>query len=192
MHMQLDMPTMGNVGKMNVIVGADGIMWQTMEIGQQTQIMKTDMNRILSNDVDLARAKVNPFDHLNPNKQWQTLQKTCDFKVVTPRETDGSHVYVLEGLLRPATAAEAVDGSKTGRIRASLGRDDGFVRRMELYDKSLTNLISVMEFRNVVLNPDVPASTFVYKPPDGAEFIDMTTMFERQLRMQLQQNAAPQ
>ena len=185
MWMQLDMPMMGQKGQMTIILGADGIMWQIMQLGPRPQIMKTDMNEVLSNAASATGAKINPFDQMNPTKQWGSSREMYDFKVVSAKETDGQQVYVLEGLVKPSAITNqqmAAEAAKMGKMRVSIGREDGFVRRMELYDKSLTNLVTAMEFKNLKFNPDLPASTFVYQPPADAHVTDMTAMFEMQMR----------
>lgn len=185
MRIQLDMPMIGQNGKMTIILGEDGMLWQIMQMGARTQIMKADMNRVMSNSVSLTGGKFNPLDQMDPSKQWETSKGMYDFKVVAPGEIDGQRMYVMEGSLKsdavtnPQVAAEAANISK---MRVSIGRDDGFVHRMEMYDKSLTNLVTAMEFKNLKLDADIPDSTFAYQPPAGAQVTDITAMFEMRMR----------
>src|SRR5258708_32367144 len=77
------------------------------------------------------------------------------------------------------------ESARWGKMRVSIGRDEGFVHRMEMYDKSLTNLLTPMEFKNLKFNADIPDSTFVYQPVADAHVTDITAMFEMQVRARL-------
>jgi outer membrane lipoprotein-sorting protein len=183
MWMQLEMPMMGQKSKMTMILGEDGILWQIMDIANQSQIMKADMNRVWSNTVSLTGGKFNPLDQMDPSKQWEASKKLYDFKVTAAKDSDGRGVYVMEGLSKPgADQPIAAGAAAMGKMRVSVGRDDGFIRRMEMYDKSLTNLVTVMEFRNLKFNGEIPDSTFVYQPAADAHVTDITSMFEAQVR----------
>lgn len=185
MRMQLEMPAMGQKSTMTMILGDDGVMWQIMQIGPKPQIMKSDMNAVLKDTAAVTGGKFNPFDQINPSKQWDASKEMYDFKVVAAGEMDGQRMYVLEGLPKPgpyANPQKAAEAAKLGKMRASIGQNDGFVHRMDLYDKSLTNLVTSMEFKNVKFNVDMPDSTFIYRPPAGADVKDMTEMFETQVR----------
>jgi outer membrane lipoprotein-sorting protein len=185
MWMQLDMPVMGQVGKMTMILGEDGILWQIMQVGPRPQIMKADMNKVASDTASVTGTNFNPLDQMDPSKQWEGSKKMYDFKVVAVREGDGHGVYVMEGLSKPGAVTNqqlAAEAAKTGKMRVSIGQSDGFVRRMELYDKSLTNRVTAMEFKNLKFNADIPDATFVYQPPAGAQIADITEMFENQVR----------
>jgi outer membrane lipoprotein-sorting protein len=183
-RMQLEMPSMGGKSTMTMILGDDGVMWQIMQIGPKLQIMKSDMNIVLKDTATLTGGKFNPFDQINPSKQWDASKDMYDFKVVAAGEIDGQRMYVLEGLSKPGpytSPPKAAEAAKLGKMRASIGQEDGFVHRMDLYDKSLTNVVTSMQFKNLKLNVDLPDSTFVYKPPAGEEVSDMTKMFEMQV-----------
>ena len=193
MWMQLEMPMMGQKGKMTMILGEDGMMWQIMDIANRPQIMKADMNKVMSNTVSLTGGKFNPLDQMDPSKQWEASKKMYDLKVVAAKESDGQRVYVLEGLTKKGSTDKqiAAEAAKMGKMRVSIGRDDGFVHRMEMYDKSLTNLVSAMEFKNLKFNAEIPDSTFVYQPAADAQVTDITAMFEMQVRARQGDSAPP-
>jgi outer membrane lipoprotein-sorting protein len=185
MWMQLEMPMMGQKGKMTMILGDDGIMWQIMETGPQPQIMKVDVSRIYSNTMNLTGAKFNPIDQMDPSKHWVATKEMYDYRKVDARERDGQGVYVMEGLLKPGAVTNqqmAAEAARVGKMRASIGQSDGFIHRLEQYDKSLTNVIMTMEFKNLKFNVDIPDATFIYRPPADAKVTDMTPMVEMQMR----------
>jgi outer membrane lipoprotein-sorting protein len=193
MWMQLTMPMMGQQGKMTMVLGEDGVLWQIMEIANRPQIMKADMNKVKSDTASLTGGKFDPLDQMDPSRQWETSRKMYDFKLVTARERDGPGVYVLEGLSKPSSATNqlmAAQAAGLGKMRVSLGKDDGFIHRMEMYDKSLTNVVTTMEFKNLKFNTDIPDATFVYEPATNAAVRDITAMFEMQVRAR-QGNSAP-
>jgi len=185
--MQMDMPMMGQKGKMTIILGEDGVMWQISEMGPQPQIMKVNVAKVASNTLNLVGLKYNPLDQMDPTKHWETTKELYDYRKVDPGEIDGQPVYVIEGLLKTGAVSNqqfAAVAARVGKARVSIGQGDGFVRRFEQYDKSLTNVVMAMEFKNLKFNPDIPDSTFVYQPPTNAVTTDLTASIEAQMRHQ--------
>jgi hypothetical protein len=165
-----------------------------METGPQSQIVKLDVNRILSNTVNTAGGRFDPLEQMDPTRRWEVTKDLYDFQVANPQPADGQSVYVMEGLLKASAVTNqqvAAEVAKVGKVRVSIGREDGFLRRLEQYDQSSTNLIMAMEFKNLKLNLDVPESTFVYRPPADAQVVDTTPMMEMQLRARERESAPP-
>jgi outer membrane lipoprotein-sorting protein len=182
--MQLDMPAMGQQGQMTMIMGPDGIMWQVVQMGQRRQIMKMDMNKLSAEAAAKAGMKGNPLDQFDPGKQLETTRTMCDFSPVAARDVDGQPMYVLDGVWKQAALTNqevATVAAMVGKTRMFIGQTDGFVHRLEQYDKSKTNIVVAMEFKNLKFNQDVPDSTFVYQPPAGAQVVDMTPMVGAQI-----------
>jgi hypothetical protein len=168
-----------------MILGDDNIMWQVMDMGPQTKIMKVDVAKVISDTVNLTGAKFNPLDQMDPSKHWEATKEMYDYQKVDAREGDGQGVYVMEGLLKPGAVTNqqlAAEAAWVGKVRASIGHGDGFIRRLAQYDKSQTNIIMSMEFKNVKFNVEIPDSTFVYQAPTNAVVTDMTPMIEMQMR----------
>ncbi|HTS18711.1 MAG TPA: hypothetical protein VMP11_14145 [Verrucomicrobiae bacterium] len=180
--MQLDMPIMGQHSEMTMVMGQDGVMWQVMKMGSQQQIMKMDMNKVGSNALAQAGVQGNPLDQFDPAKQLVNTKAMCDFTMGASSDLDGQPMYVLDGKFKPATLSNpqlASMASTIGKTRIFIGQNDGFVHRLEQYDKSQTNLVMAMEFKNIKFNPDVPDSTFVYQPPANAQVMDLTQMIQQ-------------
>jgi outer membrane lipoprotein-sorting protein len=185
MWMHMDMPMMGQQGKMTMVMGGDGILWQVMEMGAQRQVVKIDMNKIASNSTGQAGSKFDPLEQMDPSKQWAVSRRMFDFTVAKPQELDGQPMYVMAGVWKPAALTNqqtATAAAMIGRSRVFIGQKDGFLHRMEQFDKSNTNLITATEFKNLKFDGDIPDSTFVYQPPADAQVMDMTPMVEMQLR----------
>ncbi len=185
MWMQMDMPMMGQQGKMTMVMGTDGILWQVMDMGPQHQIMKIDMNKIASNSTGQAGAKIDPLAQMDPSKQWAASRDMFDFTVTKPQQIDGQPMYVMQGRWKQAALTNqqtAMAASMIGSSRVFIGQKDGFLHRMEQFDKSGTNLVMAMEFKNLKFNDDVPDSTFAYQPPANEKVTDMTPMVEMQMR----------
>jgi outer membrane lipoprotein-sorting protein len=177
--MQLDMSTMGQHRQMTMVMNQDGVMWQVMKMGPQQQILKMDMNKLGSNALAQAALQGSPLDQFDPAKQLEFTKKVCDFHVAAPKELDGQPMYVLEGRFNEAAQTNqqmAAIAAMVGRTCVYIGQTDGFVHRMEQYDKSQTNLVMSMEFKNLKFNQAVPDSTFVYQPPANAPVTDLTPM----------------
>jgi outer membrane lipoprotein-sorting protein len=180
--MQLDMPIMGQHSQMTMILGPDGVMWQVMKMGTQQQIMKMDMNKLGSNVLAQAGVQGNPLDQFDPAKQLETTRGMCDLNVSATKDLGGQPMYVLEGALKQTALANpqlASLAAMVGKTRVFVGQTDGFVHRLEQYDKSQTNLVMAMEFKNLKFNQDVADSTFVYHPPPDAQVVDITQMMQQ-------------
>ena len=185
MWMHMDMPMMGQQGKMTMVMGGDGILWQVMEMGAQNQIVKIDMNKIASNAIGQAGSKFDPLEQMDPSKQWAASRRMFDYTVAKQQELAGQPMYVMEGIWKPSALTNqqmAAAAAMIGRSRVFIGQKDGFLHRMEQFDKSNTNLVTATEFKNLKFDGDVPDSTFVYQPPANAQVMDMTSMVEMQLR----------
>jgi hypothetical protein len=185
--MHADVPIMGQQSKMTMVMGDDGILWEVMDIGPQRQIIKMDMSRVMSNASSQAGIKVNPLEQMDPTKQWENTKQLFDFTTIKPQELDGQPMYVMEGVWKQAALTNQQMGMMVGIVgksRVFIGQRDGFLHRMEQFDKSKTNLVMSMEFKNLKFNEDVPDSTFVYRPPADAQVMDMTPMLEMQMRAQ--------
>src|ERR1700722_11168689 len=131
---------------------------------------------------------------MDPPRRWEVTKDLYDFRVANPQPTDGQNVYVMEGLLKASAVTNqqvAAEVAKVGKVRVSIGRDDGFLRRLEQYDQSSTNLVMAMEFTNLKLTRHVPASTSVSRPPAGEQIMDTTPMMEMQLRARERESAPP-
>lgn len=180
--MQLDMPIMGQHSQMTMILGQDGVMWQIMKMGTQQQIMKMDMNKLGSNVLAQAGVQGNPLDQFDPAKQLETTKGMCDLNVGATSKLEGQPMYVLEGALKQAALTNqqlATLAAMVGKTRVFIGQTDGFVHRLEQYDKSQTNLVMAMEFKNLKFNQDVADSTFVYHPPPDAQVVDIGQMMSQ-------------
>jgi len=184
MWIHIDTPVMGQQTKITMVMGPDHILWQAMEMGGQHQISKIDMNRIASNMTGRAGSQLDPLARFDPNKQWTTSREMFDFAVANPQTVDGQPMYVLDGRWKASAltnAQTAMAASMIGKSRMFIGQKDGFLHRLEQFDKSGTNLVMSMDFKNVKFNMDVPDSTFIYQPPAGASVMDMTPMVEMQM-----------
>lgn len=192
--MQLDMPIMGQHSQMTMVMGQDGVMWQVMKMGTQQQIMKMDMNKLGSNTLAQAGMQGNPLDQFDPAKQLETTKGLCDFTVGPASDIDGQPMYVLEGALKEAALTNqqlAAMAAMVGKTRVFIGEKDGFVHRLEQYDKSQTNLVMAMEFKNLKFNEDVPDSKFVYQPPPDAQVVDITQMMQQRSQAPRGEASAP-
>ena len=175
--MQVEIPVMGQQTQMTMVMGQDGIVWQVVEMGSQRQVLKMDMNKLDGNALAATGLKGNPLDQFDPEKQLESTRAMCDFSQVGRRELDGQLMYTLDGTWKAAVLTNeqmAAAAGLVGKTRIFIGQTDGFVHRLEQYDKSQTNLVMAMEFTNLKFNPDVSDALFVYHPSPDARVIDVT------------------
>jgi outer membrane lipoprotein-sorting protein len=194
MWLAVDMPAMGQQAKMTMYLADDGILWQIMDMGSQHQIIKIDINKVTSNSTAQTGIDVDPLARMDPSKQWEVGKQIFDFALTGSRKLDDQPMYVMEGSWKSAARTNrqlAAAIATIGRSRVLIGQTDGFPHRFEQYDKSNTNLMTAMEFKNVKFNVDVPDSTFVYKPPSDGHVMDMTPMLEMQLQGSSQAGPPP-
>ena len=185
MRVQADMPMMGQQSKVTMVMGDDGVMWEVMDMGPQHQIIKMDMSKVMSNATAQTGMMVNPLKQMDPSKQWETSKQLIDFNVAKSQELDGQPMYVMEGGWKQVALTNqqmAMVVGLVGKMRVFIGQNDGFLHRVEEFDKSKTNLVMTMELKNLKFNQNVPDSTFVYHPPTNAPVMDMTPMLEMQMR----------
>jgi len=185
MWMRVNIPMMGQQMKMTMIAGADRILWQVMDMGPQQQITKIDMNRIASNVTAQSGSRFDPLAQMDPSRQWVASREMFDFTVAKPQEIEGQPMYVMEGHWKKAAltnAQMAVVAAMVDSSRVFIGQKDGFLHRLEQFDKSGTNLVMALEFNNLKFNEPVPDSKFLYQPPPNVQVMDMTPMVEMQMR----------
>jgi outer membrane lipoprotein-sorting protein len=175
--MQVGMPVMGQQTQMTMVMGQDGVIWQAVKMGSQQQVMKMDVNKLDSKALAAAGLKGNPVDQFDPGKQLETTREMCDFNLVGGKELDGQPMYELDGTWKASVLTNqqmAAEAALVGKTRVFIGQTDGFVHRLEQYDKSQTNLVMAMEFKNLKFNQDVPDTIFVYHPPPNTRVMDIT------------------
>jgi outer membrane lipoprotein-sorting protein len=183
MRFEMEMPMMGQTQKVLGVIGADKVVWQEMHMGTMTQVIKIDFEKTPTNSPAAAAMK-NPFDKMDPKQQWRTAQEKYDFKLVGTDELHGQRMYVVLGMPKPDakwTPQETAIGMNSSQDKVHIGQQDGFMHKMEMLDKSGTNVFMSMEFTNLRFNEDIPDSQFEYKPAPGVQVMDMTQMMQQMM-----------
>jgi outer membrane lipoprotein-sorting protein len=181
MRYNIAMQVMGQTQKVLCVMGTDKVVWQEMDMGGGKQVIKIDFQKMPTNSETAAK---NPFDKMDPKQQWRAAQEKYDFKLAGTDELHGQRMYVVLGTPRPTgkwTSQEMAVGMSTANDRVHIGQQDGFMHKMEILDKSGTNVLVSMEFANLKFNEEIPDSLFVYKPAADAQVMDMTQMMLQQL-----------
>jgi outer membrane lipoprotein-sorting protein len=194
--MRISMPVMGQQTQMTMVMGQDGIIWQVVKMGSQQQVVKMDVNKLDGKTLAAAGMKGNPLDQFDPGKQLESTREMCDFSLAGGRELDGQPMYTLDGTWKAAVLTNeqmAAAAALVGKTRVFIGQTDGFVHRLEQYDKSQTNLVMAMEFKNLKFNQDVSDAMFVYQPSPDAHVIDVTPTGGARMSVKPhEENAPPQ
>jgi outer membrane lipoprotein-sorting protein len=180
MRYDINMQAMGQSQKILCVMGADKIVWQEMNIGPSRQVMKMDFAKMPTN----LPSGSNPFDKMDPKQQWRAAQEKYDFKLAGADELRGQRMYIVVGTPKPSatwTPQETMVGMNNAKDRVHIGQQDGFMHKMELIDKTGTNVLMAMDFMNLKFNGEIPDSQFVYKPAADVHVMDMTPMLQQQL-----------
>ena len=183
MRYELDMPMMGQTQKMLMVLGADKVMWQEMNIGELKRVMKFDYQKNSTNSPIGAQLR-DALENVDPKRQLEAAREKYNFKLAGTTKVDGQAVYILEGRLRAnarLNPQETAFADYMGMNRMYIGQQDGFMHRMEVFDKSGTNLFMSMETKNLKVNEAVPDELFVYKPAAGVQVIDMADMMKQMM-----------
>lgn len=181
MRMSMEMPMVGQNMKMlmTTVLGRDGIMWQEADIGGVKRIIKIDMNHAMSNLVAQLGLKTDPLKALDPSQQWERNREMFDYTVTGAEQLHGQPVYVLEGMWKASARTNrqvAALSAFTGKTRLYIGQQDGFVHKMDQFDRTNTNLFMAMEMSNLKFNEELPDAMFTYRPPPDVQVMDMTQM----------------
>jgi outer membrane lipoprotein carrier protein len=125
-------------------------------------LIVADGKKVWTYDVELAQVTVAPFDDSIASSPAMLLAGDR-------RVRDGFDVvdtYEREGLAWVKLAPKA-DGADFTSVL--IGFDGRAPQRLELVDS--VNQVTSIELDKVVLNPDIPASNFEFKPPPNVEVI---------------------
>jgi outer membrane lipoprotein-sorting protein len=178
-RMQLNMPMMGQDIFTTIVIGDDKILWQQMDLPAQRQVMKLDFKAIPADHPMVANFK-NPTRDLDPQKQLARVKELYTHELLPEEEWRGQKMFVLGGTLRPGAKLAPPEASVLkglGQNRVFIGQHDGFMHRLEQYDKAGSNVVMRMEFTNLKLNAEIADDQFQYVPAPTANVMDLTQMF---------------
>ena len=181
---EMQMPMIGSFGKMTIIMGGDGIMWQQMDMLGQKKIMKIDMSVLASNISAKTGQTIDAIQNPDPARQWENSRKFMDFTLVKADKLDNQAVWVLDGTWNKEASRNPVLAQQVAAVqtmRLFIGQQDGFTHRIEQLDKESKPAISI-EFVNVQFNPKLDDTMFQYKPPADTEVMDITDMSARMMQ----------
>jgi len=176
---EMQMPMVGANGKMTIVMGNDGIMWQEMDMLGQKKIMKMNMNQVASNLTARSGLNMDAIQTPDPARQWENSKQYMDYTLVTGAPIDGQAVWVLEGKWKPAASSNpalAQQVAMISKMRMHIGQKDGFTHRIEQFDKSGEKTALTIDFTNIKFNEKLDDAMFQYKLPAGVEAIDITDM----------------
>lgn len=176
---EMQMPMVGALGKMTIVMGGDGIMWQEMDVLGQKKVMKMNMNQLAGNLTGQSGGKIEDLPNLDPARQWENSRQFMDFTLIPGATIENQPMWVLEGKWKAAAAANPVLAQQVGAIskmRLHVGQRDGFTHRIEQFDKSGNKPSVTIDFTKIKFNEKLNDAMFQYKPPSGIEAVDITDM----------------
>lgn len=186
---EMEMPMVGALGKMTMVMGNDGIMWQEMDLLGQKKVTKTNMSLVTSNLTARSGLQVDALQTPDPARQWEVNRQFMDYVLVGSGAVEGQPTWVLEATWKPEAASNPVLAQQVatvGKMRLHIGQQDGFTHRLEQFGKTGNTPVVTMDFRKIKFNEQLDDALFQYKPPAGIEAVDITDM-----SLQLLQQGAP-
>ena len=174
-RMEMDMPMFGQTGKMITVVGPDRMMWHEVSMAGQRQVIKMDSTK-LPGESGLG-VRGGPTQTVDPTRQLDQQKEWMNYVVAGAANLHGQAMYILDGTWKEAALTNQQVAGMAGVVglsRIYVGQRDGFLHKMESFDKSGTNLVMMTEFIGLKFNEDLPDSTFTYQPPPGVTVLDMT------------------
>ena len=183
---QMRMEMNGAPQHMVMVIGPDQIMWQEVVIGSLTNVMKMDLQNVPTNLPAAAMMK-DSFTRMDPKDQLVKAKDRYAFTLLPATELHGQRMYVLAGELRAdakLAPQEAAVLAGMGKQKLLVGQEDGFLHRVEQFDKTGSNTLIAMDFTDLKLNTPLADELFIYKPAPGANVIDMLQMFLQMMSRQ--------
>ena len=177
-QMRMEMSSVPKLQHMVMVIGPDQVVWQEVLIGGVTNVMKMDFQNMPSNHPAATMMK-DAFTQMDPKAQLIKVKQRYAFTLLPSTELHGQQMYALAGELRAdakLAPQEAAMLANMGKQKILIGQQDGFLHRMESFDKTGTNTVMAMEFTDIKLNAPLADELFVYKPAPGANVVDMSQM----------------
>ncbi len=159
------------------------------------QVMKGDRDAIQSLSAGMAGLNPSalPQDSAMPSTPGAMLDAFSEMYDLTYSGVDsveGVEVYAFEGEAKPEykemfrqSPQLAQMGVTLDAARFFLGKDDGFLRKVEVLMEDGT-VFTTQTYSNVTLNESLPQGAFSYTPPEGVPVMDLGQQLQ-------QQNQAP-
>ncbi len=189
---QMRMEMKGVPQHMLMVIGPDQIMWQENAIGGMTNVMKMDLQNVPTNHPAAAMMKES-FSKRDPKEQLAKANDRYAFALLPATELDGQRMYVLAGELRgdaKLAPQEAAVLAGMGKQKIFIGQQDGFLHRIEQFDKAGSNIVISVEFTNVKVNLPLDDKLFHYVPAPDANIIDFSQMMLQMMSRQSKPAAA--
>ncbi|MDW8343355.1 MAG: hypothetical protein RMM51_02570 [Verrucomicrobiae bacterium] len=168
-RMESVVPMFGKQAIWLVVAGADGVVWQELNMEGRVQVIKGrvgGMNGALPMQ-DLP---------LTPQALWKMLRVNYTLKLGPTMDHEGERLVVLEAI--PRDNAEQATGEvqeviATSPVRLFISATDGWPRRVELLDARREQTLLWCELKNLRFDESLPDELFRYTPPAGASVVEL-------------------
>ena len=159
------------------VVGPDQIMWSEVIIGSTTNVTKMGFQNMPTNHPVAAFMK-DAIANMDPNAPFIKEKDRCAFTLLPSVELHGQRMYVLVGELRTdaklAPEEAAVLLVSMGKQKWFVGQKDGFIYRIEMFDKDGSNTLFSLEYTDVKLDVPLADGLFNYQPAPAANINDIS------------------
>jgi outer membrane lipoprotein-sorting protein len=177
LRIEADTPLLGQNQKIVCVSDSNRFVWTEMSLGSVKHVTKLDGNRLSTDASDPSSLLKN-----DPRRQWQNLKEKYKLRFVGNEQFNQQPMYVLEGTPKSdakLSAEEQAVAQFTGKCRVYIGQRDGFMHKLQQFDKTGTNVFMMIEMEDVRFSKEFPGETFVYTPPEGAQVIDITAVAQQ-------------
>lgn len=148
------MPSATIANTVIVIVDTNAVQWQEMTIEDRKQVVRTPLNPATLPNL------------LNP---WAAHRRLMNLRLVSS-ET----VWIIEGEWKPETLQNpgvAAQNTFADRLRFHVNQQDGFTYRVDYFRNG--RAVKRLDYTNVRFNEKLDAALFTYRPPPGAEVLEL-------------------
>lgn len=183
---EMNLDVMGQNMTMLSVTDPQGVTWIESNLLGQAMVMKMDLKHMGGvGGGGAMMGGMNPLSNetsIDPRSFVQFLQESPEVKYLGKQDLEGDEVLGFE-LPLDEELRKTFDsggqltqmGLKPEKVQMMISPKDGFPRLWQVVDaqdKPLTSMI----YRNVRLNPALPADRFSYTPAEGAQVMDMTAL----------------
>ncbi len=164
--MRMDMTTSVGAMKVKSTVISDGKTFWTYQ-PMMKMVMKMDIKKVADETgEDIARQQMSDI-----SKPFEDYERDS-IRYIGTEKLDETTTNVFEAAPKEKIEFERMP-FVPAKMKLWIGADDGFIRKVVTLDEEGKEMMS-MSFTNIQMNVEIADTQFEFKPPKGAQVMDMT------------------
>lgn len=178
-EMKIDL--MGQSVPVVAVTGADGVTWTESNLFGRKTVMKMDAGELAG----ATAGGMNPAagqTAVDPRQFVDFIRDTPEAVYLGREDLDGEEVLSFEVPLDEEMRRTFDSGGQMAqlgiqpeKLQVMMAARDGFPRLWQLIDAQDATVMSVV-YRNLELNPEIPAARFQYAPAEGEQVMDLSAL----------------